>query len=362
MKSWLKPVLLLCGLLSTNTAFSYSFTLHGGFFFGPGPIVPDTPLPDGKIKNVQFDVNNYTGFTPFINTGTQLTDGTLINENIEAGILTIGKQRKQKFSLVAINGGPQKGREIYYFNDNYEFIWKVDMGLDPGFPEGIIRVNDFLLTTGIVEIPKSLQFYKNIPGGHDKAGSKLSGDYLFGQVGDFDNDGFLDGVIVAAPHVPLKSNMLPGSPVGNQRGFISDIPIKPLVACELTLRSISQFKTLVDKQIEQNNAKVLEELLNEIRKRIYAARTNFDSALLTGSLKNSKLEVHTLGWHIDAAEALVFIPWAFLSSYDYSYGNLPESIVESTGLFFGKLEALIADVAKLNRRFRQELKPTTPTF
>jgi hypothetical protein len=72
--------------------------------------------------------------------------------------------------------------------------------------------------------------------------------------------------------------------------------------------------------------------------------------------------VHTLGWHIDAAEALVFIPWAFLSSYDYSYGNLPESIVESTGLFFGKVEALIADVAKLNRLFRQELKPTTPTF
>jgi len=365
MKSWLKTVLLIGGLLSTNTVFSYTFTLQGGHFFGPGPIVPDLALPDGKIKNVQFDVKNFTGFTPFVNHGTKLTDGkTLINENIEAGVLTLGKnkQRKQKFSLVAVNGGPQDGKEIYYFNENYEFIWAVDFALDPGFPEGIIRVNDFFLTTGIVEIPKSLQSEKNIPGGYDKAGSKLSGDYLFGQVGDFDNDGFLDGVIVAAPHVPMKSNLLPGSPVGNQRAFISDIPIKALVACELTLRNISNFKTLVDNTIEQNNAKRLEELLNEIRGRIYVARNNFDQALLIGSLKHSKVEVHTLGWHIDAVETLVFIPWAFLSSYDYRYGNIPESIVESTGLFFEKLEKLIADVAELNRRFNQTFTPTTPKF
>jgi hypothetical protein len=365
MKLLLKTVLLICGLLSTNTVFSYTFTLQGGHFFGPGPIIPDLALPDGKIKNIQFDENNFTGFAPFVNNGTKLTDGeTLINENIEAGVLTLGqnKQRKQKFSLVAVNGGPQDGKETYYFNQNYEFIWKVDFALDPGFPEGIIRVNDFFLTTGIVEIPNSLQSEKNIPGGYDKAGSKLSGDYLFGQVGDFDNDGFLDGIIVAAPHVPLKSNLLPGSPVGNQRGFTSDIPIKPLVACELTLRNIRNFKTLVDKSIEQNNAKQLEELLNEIRGRIYIARNNFDRALLIGSLKHSKVQVHTVGWHIDAVETLVFIPWALLSSYDYRYGNLPESIVESTGLFFEKLDKLITDIAALNHQFDQTFTPTAPKF
>ncbi len=316
-------------------------------------------MPDGKIVNVEFDTSNFTGFTPFLNTGTTLTDGkTLVNENIEAGVLVIGKQRKQRFSLVAVYGGPQEGQETYYFNDNGEFIWAVDFALDPGFPEGIIQVNDFFLTTGIVQIPKSLQSDKNIPGGYDKAGSKQSGDYLFGQVGDFDNNGFLDGVIVAAPHVPMKSNMLPGSPVGNQRGFTSDIPIKPLVACELVLRNIAHFKTLVDQSIAQKNAKQLEEVLNEIRKRIYAARTNYDSSLLIGSLKNIKKEVHTLGWHIDTIEVLVFIPWAILSTYNYNYGNIPDSIVESTGLFFDKLDKLIVDVAKLNHRFNQEMKTT----
>lgn len=351
---------LIAGALWANTAAAYTISLHGGFFFGPGPIVPDIELPDGQIRNVEFDLAAYTGFAPFSNAGQTLSDGkTLINENIDAGVLVVGDNKQQNFLLVAINDGPHKGKEEYAFNDNYEMVWRVDLALDPGFEEGLIRLHDFVLSTGIVEIPKSVQTDKNIPGGYDKAGSKLSGDYLFGKVGDYDNDGFLDGVIVAAPHVPMKSNMLPGAPVGNMRGFTTDIPLKPLVATELALRSVASFKRLANKAIADNNAKQLTAVLTEARSRVLGARQNYDTSLLSGALKADKLAAHTLGWHIDGVERLAFIPWSFLTTYDYSTGNISGSIVESTGLFFDKLDELTSKVAGLNEQYQQAFKPAS---
>ena len=96
--------------------------------------------------------------------------------------------------------------------------------------EEIIRVNGFRLTTGWVQVQRSLQTASGTPGGYDKAGSLPSGTFLVGRVGDFDRNGFLDGVLVAAANVPMQADMLPGAPVANLRGFTTDIPVNPLTA------------------------------------------------------------------------------------------------------------------------------------
>ena len=142
----------------------YAFTLHGGHFFGPGPIVPDTPLPDGSIHGISFDLDKLEGVAAFAAGGRILSDGkTTTNGNIDAGALEIGrpqtgdkaedkgsgKTEGKVFWLYAVAGGPNEGRERYHFDADYNMIWTVDLALDPGFPEGIVRVNNFELITTV---------------------------------------------------------------------------------------------------------------------------------------------------------------------------------------------------------------------
>ena len=77
-------------------------------------------------------------------------------------------------------------------------VWLVDLALDPGFDQGIIRVDDFILTTGVVRIKESTQTQRKQPGGYDQAvvnntygytafGSKslrISDAYTSGSFGD----------------------------------------------------------------------------------------------------------------------------------------------------------------------------------
>ena len=89
----------------------HSFLLTGGYFFGPGPIVPDTALPDGNLKGIKFDKKSFSGYATFYNDGTPeslLSDGTtLINQNIDAGRLNIG-DGSNPLLLVAVNKGKKQ--------------------------------------------------------------------------------------------------------------------------------------------------------------------------------------------------------------------------------------------------------------
>ena len=211
-----------CAGISKPSTPLYTFHLTGGSFFGPGPIVPDTSLPDGRLININFDPRELRGYAAFFNDGRQeskLSDGkTRINQNIDAGRLNIGGGF-QTVLLVAVEGGPNRGTEQYYLDEDYRFVWRVDLALDPGFEEGIIRVDDFILHTGVTRIAPSLQTRNNLAGGYDQAGSLKTGQLLLGRVGDFDQNGFIDGILVAAPNVPMVADLLPGAPVGNRRGF-----------------------------------------------------------------------------------------------------------------------------------------------
>jgi hypothetical protein len=253
----------LTGCASANHAQRdanlYTFELTGGFFYGPGPVVPDTPLPNGKIQRIHFDLARFRGYAEFHNDGrrsARLSDGlSQINQNIDAGRLLIGGG-SSPILLTAVNGGPHKGTETYTLDADYRLVWHVDLALDPGFEEGIIRINDFVLHTGVVRVARSIQATRHIPGGYDQAGTLTSGRYLVGRLGDFDQDGYLDGILVAGPNVPMDADLLPGSPVGNRRGFKTNIPLPANVSAELILRSMRQLlqplrETAADQDIGQ---------------------------------------------------------------------------------------------------------------
>jgi len=279
----------------TNAAESraglYTFHLQGGHFFGPGPIVPDTALPDGRLSNIRFDLRTWRGFCQFENdgrSGSRLSDGTTrINQNIDAGRLFVGGGSGPVL-LTAVDGGPHHGREEYSLDDQYRMVWRVDIALDSGFPEGIIHLNDFVLTTGVARITRSQQTQRGEPGGYDQAGTLTSGTFIVGRLGDFDQDGFLDGVLVAAPTVPMEADMLPGAPVGNQRGFRTNLPVSPGVSLELILRGLLQLRAPIETLLVEGDHEQLPRLVAEALERVRAARQNFERALADSDWNNQR--------------------------------------------------------------------------
>jgi len=338
----------------------HSFTLTGGYFFGPGPIVPDTALPDGQLKGIKFDKKSFSGYATFSNDGkpeSRLSDGkTLINQNIDAGELDIG-DGSNPLLLVAVKSGKNKGREYYNLDKDYRFIWRVDLALDPGFPEGIIQIDNFTLHTGLIKVSNSMQTQQGIPGGYDQAGSLQSGSYMTGRVGDFDQDGFMDGVLVAAPNVPLESAMLPGAPVGNQRGFKTDIRLSAHLACELTVRGILQFKEPIAEIIANNKVEELAEMLSDIRIRIDAATRNMEHAMRKGSWKPSALKADAveLSGHLESAQILSFMSHGFTTAYPNSTGKVSNSVVDAINNMFAKLDLLAPEITRLNQQTDETL-------
>lgn len=375
MKPWLKEcvtdnigrslVLSLCiwgvgcsSTIKSNT--SHEFKLVGGHFFGPGPIEPDTALPVGYLRNIRFDSKRFYGYAEFENDGSQkafLSDGkTEINQNIDAGVLDIGGGSNTVL-LVAVKGGPNKGREYYRLGDDYSLNWTVDLALDPGFAEGVISVDNFTLTTGLIQIAESMQTQSGMPGGYDQAGSLISGQYLAGRVGDFDQNGYMDGIVVAAPQVPLESNMLPGSPVGNQRGFHTDVPLPPHLACELTLRGIAQFEKPLSALMADGKVDEVIKLLKDIESRVDAAQRNMDRALIGGpwSPPDIKQQGFSVSDRMETVKTLNFISLSMIENYPVYGGKFSNSSKDAVNKMFQQLDGLIDKVGKVNEKTDHKL-------
>jgi hypothetical protein len=332
------------------------FRLKGGHFYGPGPIEPDAALPDGRLVNIRFDRHSFTGECGFVNDGTAagvFSDGaTRMNQNIDAGTIRLGDGR-ETVRLAAVDGGPHGGAEHYYLDADYNMIWRVDLALDPGFKEGIIRVDDFVLSTGVVEVQRSLQSQRRIPGGYDQAGSLKSGQFLAGRLGDFDQDGFMDGVLVAAPNVPMEANLLPGAPVGNKRAFTTDVELPAHLAAELTLRGVTNFRAPLAALAQRADPAEFRKLHVEIGERLRAARDNMERAIFVGAWKEGarRARGHDLTWRVDALQTLSFIVLAFTDAYyPPTATNRPGAgVQDATRKLFEQLAPLIEAVAELNR-------------
>ena len=181
--------------------------------------------------------------------------------------------------------------------------------------------------------------------------------YIAGRVGDFDYNGFVDGILVAAPNVPLESTMLPGSPVGNLRGFKTDIEISSHLSCELTVRGILHFRDPINEIIDENKLDQLVTMLEDIQLRISAAKVNMEHALLQGQWKQVefKKEGNNLLDLLQAAEILSFMSHAFLTGYPNSTGKASDSVKDAINNMFLKIDLLADAISELNNKTPETL-------
>lgn len=222
-------------LWSTSESF-----LGSGEFYGPGAFTAQQPLFEIELNNLSFftDINF---ITPFSNNGEEepnicgehelpgkpdgkLSNGLLINENADICSTLIAGTH---MLIAVIEGGPHQGQQLNVTLENGNIVMTMDLALDLGIGEkGIVKL-PFYGTTGPTVVPDSLQTSKGDKG-IDQAGKFKSGTILEGRIGDFNNDGWIDGTLVAAGNMPLDSPIYPGQPYALHRNFETNIPIKGL--------------------------------------------------------------------------------------------------------------------------------------
>lgn len=225
-----------------STEKSYNST---GYFFGPGAFTKEQKLFAITIDNISFFSKN-DFLVPFSNNGPQepntcgerefrgevdgrFSNGLKINENADMCVATIAGT---KLLIGVVEGGPYEGLQYNITTSQGDIVMTMDLALDLGIGErGVITI-PFYGTSGEVIVPKSLQ---SVGGGKgvDQAGIYKSGDVLKGKVGDFNDNGLIDGTLVATGNLPLSSPIYPGQPFAMVRQFETDIPYKGRLYADL---------------------------------------------------------------------------------------------------------------------------------
>ncbi|MGB0659821.1 MAG: hypothetical protein ACPGNV_06535 [Mangrovicoccus sp.] len=244
-----KPVDTDLAFLWQRAVSDFSLTLTGGQLFGPGPL-PDQPLNPGGLQHLKLD-HQLTGEISAFNNGAdepnlpgelkqgltidgKLSNGTGAHEHIDVGYVELMNGAFKLF-LAAIVDGPHAGQVNFFLDDQYAWTIYDDIGIDPGFAEGVIELHNFSFSAAPRLLPISWQTENNAPGATDIAGSLASGDAVPARLGDSDGDGYLDGIFNAIGRFPLGSIMLPGAPFAQTRIFTTDIPVSAEAAALLTL-------------------------------------------------------------------------------------------------------------------------------
>lgn len=215
--------------------------LGTGYFFGPGPFMAPTPLFPVMIRNMAFTTPK-DFVTPFWNNGAEepnisaekdfppvdglLSDGSKINENVDLGTFTLAGV---KFMPAIAEGGEYLGQQMAMTDSGGNVAMVMELLLDMGIgPKGVVRI-PFKGTTGTVAVPEPLSNPQTGQSGARQAGPIKAGETISGRIGDFNNDGFIDGTLVATGVMPLTSPVYPGQPFAMARNFETDIPINGAV-------------------------------------------------------------------------------------------------------------------------------------
>jgi hypothetical protein len=261
-----KPVDTDLAFLWRHSSQPFRVTLTGGNLYGPGPL-DDQALNPGSLANLYLG-GTLTGFVPAFNNGAAepnlpgevlqgktldglLSDGTEANENVDVGFVSLMKGKFNLF-LSAVQDGPNKGKINFFLDDGWHWTILDDIGIDPGFPVGVVKFNDFTFSTSPRIIPFSRQTESGAPAGVDRAGSVASGGVVPGALGDANFDGRLDGTLNAVGRFPFDSVILPGAPFAQTRVFETDIPITPEQAALLTVaNALSHLRFALDLQEKQ---------------------------------------------------------------------------------------------------------------
>ena len=241
----------------SRNARDHRLDFTGGMFHGPGHMT-DSPLPKGLLAPLVIE-RGLKGRIEYFNNGPQapnlpseaafkatpdgrLSDGRAFNEHMDGGIAEVGRGAMRLLTVVART---DRNHGVGRVALDRELNWHlhVDLALDPGFPEGLLVIEDLDITTGSVAVPKSRQSEAGQEGGVDRAGSLQAGAQLVGRLGDYDANGFLDGVLVGVTSIPTGHMFTPGAPAVQVRNFSTDIPIDAWDAATLTVSSLGNFKS-----------------------------------------------------------------------------------------------------------------------
>jgi hypothetical protein len=216
-----------------STAASY---LGTGELHGPGlGSGASQPLFCMNIRHLMFVT--YTNLVvPFENNGAdqpnivgelqipgnldgRLSDGSLINENVNTCAAVIGGR---KVLPAVVQGGMHTGEVLTSTTTDGVFTMSMDLAID--LADGHTVKLPLYGTVGEVTVPQSLQTQMGSKG-VDQAGEYPSGTRLRGRIGDFNHDGWIDGTLVFVGVMPIDSPIAPGQPFVLVRNFESDIPI-----------------------------------------------------------------------------------------------------------------------------------------
>ena len=237
--------------------------LKSGTLFGPGPL-EDQPLNPGNLANLHLG-GALSGTIPAFNNGGaepnlpgeaqqglqvdgRLSDGAEVNEHVDVGFVRL-MNGKFKLFLSAVQDGPSQGVIHFFLDEGGHWTIFDDIAIDPGFPVGVIKIQDFNWSTSPRVLPFSRQTEAGNPGGVDQSGSIRSGEVVAGALGDDDSDGRLDGVFNAIGRFPYDSVLLPGSPFSQIRIFETEIPVAAAQAALLTTaNALSYLRLALDAQ------------------------------------------------------------------------------------------------------------------
>ena len=131
---------------------------------------------------------------------------------------------------------------------------QTDLAIYSGFEQGFLVINNISITTGVIWIPESIQSQMNIPGEMDFAGTLPAGSAIVGELGDGDNNGYLDGTLIGVAVIPIDHVFSPGSPAVQSRKFTSNIPIKDEDAIILMIAGLQNYESIWKIIHEQNNS------------------------------------------------------------------------------------------------------------
>ena len=288
-----KPIDTDLAFLWNPGSSSFRVTLTGGDLYGPGPL-DDQPLNPGSLANLYL-AGTLTGYVPAFNNGAAepnlpgevlqgktidglLSDGTEANEYVDVGFVSLMKGKFNLF-LSAVQDGPNKGKINFFLDDGWHWTIRDDIGIDPGFPVGVVKFKDFTFSTSPRVIPYSRQTEAGAPAGVDRAGSIVSGGVVPGALGDANFDGHLDGTLNAVGRFPFDSVILPGAPFAQTRVFDTDIPVTSAQAALLTVaNALSYLSLTLDRQEKEPDlAASLRKTFNE---RMDTARRHTQQASL----------------------------------------------------------------------------------
>lgn len=287
----LGALLLVAAVANGASPEMHTIKLVARQLFGPGPL-PDQKLGAGHVHNMPF-VGFMDARVPGTNNGAappnvsgealqgttvdgKLSDGTLINENIDMGHVLL-LQGRFNLLLAAVHGGPNQGNSHFFLDPKLNWTIQDDIAIDPGFAEGIVKIKDFMFTTGPTFVPQSVQTQRGFPGGMDMVGSLRSGDVIAGRIGDDDLDGFVDGVFIALGNFPLEAILLPGAPFVQTIEFSSDIPLHPLDAAMLSVAAARNRLSFIAEHREPAlSLTSIGELVKGAQERLAIARRHFE--------------------------------------------------------------------------------------